>query len=146
LINLISSLVAPVSGLLDKFIEDKDQRALLAHEIATLAEKQAQEQIVGQIKTNQIEAAHQSMFVAGWRPAVGWVCALAMLLNFILIPFINLGMEFAGQDIRLDLIEMDTMMPVLLGMLGLGGMRSYEKATKRRPGEVIGKARRLRED
>jgi CheY-like chemotaxis protein len=128
LINLISSLVAPVSGLLDKFIEDKDQRAMLAHEIATLAEKQAQEQIVEQIKTNQIEAAHQSMFVAGWRPAVGWVCALAMLLNFILIPFINLGMEFAGQDIRLDLIEMDTMMPVLLGMLGLGGMRSYEKA------------------
>ena len=130
MLNLISSLVAPVSGLLDKFIEDKDQRALLAHEIATLAEKQAQEQIVGQIKTNQIEAAHQSMFVAGWRPAVGWVCALAMLLNFILIPFINLGMEFAGQDIRLDLIEMDTMMPVLLGMLGLGGMRSYEKARK----------------
>jgi CheY-like chemotaxis protein len=128
MLNLISSLVAPVSGLLDKFIEDKDQRALLAHEIATLAEKQAQEQIVEQIKTNQIEAAHQSMFVAGWRPAVGWVCALAMLLNFILIPFINLGMEFAGQEIRLDLIEMDTMMPVLLGMLGLGGMRSYEKA------------------
>jgi hypothetical protein len=128
MLNLIASLVAPVSGLLDKFIEDKDQRALLAHEIATLAEKQAQEQIVGQINTNQIEAAHQSMFVAGWRPAVGWVCALAMLLNFILIPFINLGMEFAGQDIRLDLIEMDTMMPVLLGMLGLGGMRSYEKA------------------
>lgn len=128
MLNLITSLVAPVSGLLDKFIEDKDQRAMLAHEIATLAEKQAQEQIVEQIKTNQIEAAHQSMFVAGWRPAVGWVCALAMLLNFILIPFINLGMEFAGQDIRLDLIEMDTMMPVLLGMLGLGGMRSYEKA------------------
>ena len=128
MLNLISSLVAPVSGLLDKFIEDKDQRALLAHEIATLAEKQAQEQIVEQIKTNQIEAAHQSMFVAGWRPAVGWVCALAMLLNFILIPFINLGMGLAGQDIRLDLIEMDTMMPVLLGMLGLGGMRTYEKS------------------
>jgi len=128
MLNLISSLVAPVSGLLDKFIEDKDQRALLAHEISTLAEKQAQEQIVGQIKTNQIEAAHQSMFVAGWRPAVGWVCALAMLLNFILIPFINLGMGFAGLDLTLDLIEMDTMMPVLLGMLGLGGMRSYEKA------------------
>jgi len=128
MLSLISSLVAPVSGLLDKFIEDKDQRALLAHEIATLAEKQAQEQITGQIKTNQIEAAHQSMFVAGWRPAVGWVCALAMLLNFILIPFINLGMDLAGLDVRLDLIEMQTMMPVLLGMLGLGGMRSYEKA------------------
>lgn len=128
MLSLISSLVAPVSGLLDKFIEDKDQRALLAHEIATLADKQANEQAVAQIELNKVEAAHQSMFVAGWRPAVGWVCALAMLLNFILIPFINLGMEFAGQDIRLDLIEMETMMPVLLGMLGLGGMRSYEKA------------------
>jgi CheY-like chemotaxis protein len=128
MLNLLTSLVAPVSGLLDKFIEDKDQKAALAHEIATLADKQANEQAVAQIQLNSVEAAHKSMFVAGWRPAVGWVCALAMLLNFILIPFINLGMEFAGQDIRLDLIEMDTMMPVLLGMLGLGGMRSYEKA------------------
>ena len=128
MLNLISSLVAPVSGLLDKFIEDKDQKAALAHEIATLADKQANEQAVAQIELNKVEAAHKSMFVAGWRPAVGWVCALAMLLNFILIPFINLGMEFAGQDIRLDLIEMDTMMPVLLGMLGLGGMRTYEKS------------------
>jgi len=130
MLNLISSLAEPVTGLLGKFIEDKDQRALLAHEIATLAEKQAQEQIVGQIKTNQIEAAHQSMFVAGWRPAVGWVCALAMLLNFILIPFINLGLEFGGLELEIDLIDMETMLPVLFGMLGLGGMRTYEKSRK----------------
>lgn len=130
MINLISSLIAPVSGLLDKFIEDKDQRALLAHEIATLAEKQAQEQIVEQIKTNQIEAQHPSMFVAGWRPAVGWVCALAMLFNFLLIPFINLGLDVGGLDIQLDLIDMETMMPVLFGMLGLGGMRTAEKIKK----------------
>lgn len=130
ILQLAQSLVAPVTGLLDKFVEDKDQKAALAHEIATIADKQANEQAIAQIQLNSVEAAHQSMFVAGWRPAVGWVCALAMLLNFILIPFINLGMEFAGQDIRLDLIEMDTMMPVLLGMLGLGGMRSYEKARK----------------
>ena len=128
MLQLAQSLIAPVTGILDKFIEDKDQKAALAHEIATIADKQANEQAIAQIQLNSVEAAHQSLFVAGWRPAVGWVCALAMLLNFILIPFINLGMEFAGQDIRLDLIEMDTMMPVLLGMLGLGGMRSYEKA------------------
>jgi hypothetical protein len=127
MLNLISSLVAPVSGLLDKFIEDKDQRALLAHEIATLADKQANEQAVAQIELNKVEAAHQSMFVAGWRPAVGWVCALAMLLNFILIPFINLGLEFGGLDLQLDLIDMETMLPVLFGMLGLGGMRTAEK-------------------
>ena len=127
MLNLISSLVAPVSGLLDKFIEDKDQKAALAHEIATLADKQANEQAIAQIELNKVEAAHKSMFVAGWRPAVGWVCALAMLLNFILIPFINLGLEFAGLDLQLDLIDMETMMPVLFGMLGLGGMRTAEK-------------------
>jgi len=127
MLNLISSLVTPVSGLLDKFIEDKDQKAALAHEIATLADKQANEQAVAQIELNKVEAAHKSMFVAGWRPAVGWVCALAMLLNFILIPFINLGLEFAGLDLQLDLIDMETMMPVLFGMLGLGGMRTAEK-------------------
>ena len=127
MLNLISSLVTPVSGLLDKFIEDKDQKAALAHEIATLADKQANEQAVAQIELNKVEAAHQSMFVAGWRPAVGWVCALAMLLNFILIPFINLGLEFGGLDLKLDLIDMETMLPVLFGMLGLGGMRTAEK-------------------
>ena len=130
MLSLITSLVDPVAGLLDKFIEDKDQKARLAHEIATLADKQAQEQVMGQIEVNKAEAQHPSMFVAGWRPAVGWVCALAMLFNFLLIPFINLGFDIAGYDIQLDLIDMQTMMPVLLGMLGLGGMRTAEKIKK----------------
>ena len=70
------------------------------------------------------------MFVAGWRPAVGWVCAIAMLFNFLLIPFINLGLDIAAMNIQLDLIDMETMMPVLFGMLGLGGMRTAEKIKK----------------
>lgn len=130
LVNLVSSLAQPVASILDKFIEDKDQKAALAHEIATLAEKQAQEQVMGQMVINQTEAEHPSIFVAGWRPAVGWVCALAMLFNYLLIPFINLGLDIANLDIQLDLIDMETMMPVLLGMLGLGGMRTAEKFKK----------------
>ena len=130
MISLITSLVDPVAGLLDKFIEDKDQKARLAHEIATLADKQAQEQVMGQLEINKAEAQHPSMFVAGWRPAIGWVCALAMLFNYLLIPFINLGLDVSGIDIQLDLIEMETMMPVLLGMLGLGGMRTAEKINR----------------
>jgi len=102
----------------------------LAHEIATLADKQAQEQVMGQMEINKTEAQHASLFVAGWRPAVGWVCALAMLFNFLLIPFINLGLDVGGLDIQLDLIDMETMMPVLFGMLGLGGMRTAEKIKK----------------
>ncbi len=130
MLQLAQSLIAPVTGILDKFVEDKDQKAALAHEIATMADKQAQEQVMLQMEINKTEAQHPSMFVAGWRPAVGWVCALAMLLNFILIPFINLGLEFGGLELELDLIDMETMMPVLFGMLGLGGMRTYEKSRK----------------
>ena len=130
ILNLVQSLAEPVTKVLDKVIEDKDQKAALAHEIATLAEKQAQEQMMGQIDVNKTEAQHPSMFVAGWRPAVGWVCALAMLFNFLLIPFINLGLDVGGLDIQLDLIDMETMMPVLFGMLGLGGMRTAEKIKK----------------
>lgn len=130
IVSLVQSLAQPVSTILDKVIEDKDQKAALAHEIATLAEKQAQEQVMGQIEVNKTEAQHPSMFVAGWRPAVGWVCAIAMLFNFLLIPFINLGLDIAAMDIQLDLIDMETMMPVLFGMLGLGGMRTAEKIKK----------------
>ena len=130
IVSLVQSLAQPVSTILDKVIEDKDQKAALAHEIATLAEKQAQDQVMGQIEVNKVEAQHPSMFVAGWRPAVGWVCAIAMLFNFLLIPFINLGLDIAAMDIQLDLIDMETMMPVLFGMLGLGGMRTAEKIKK----------------
>jgi len=130
IVSLVQSLAQPVSTILDKVIEDKDQKAALAHEIATLAEKQAQDQVMGQIDVNKTEAQHPSMFVAGWRPAVGWVCAIAMLFNFLLIPFINLGLDIAAMNIQLDLIDMETMMPVLFGMLGLGGMRTAEKIKK----------------
>jgi pyruvate/2-oxoglutarate dehydrogenase complex dihydrolipoamide acyltransferase (E2) component len=127
ILQLAQSLVAPVTGILDKLIEEKDQKAAMAHEIATIADKQANEQAKAQIQLNAVEAAHTSMFVAGWRPSIGWVCSLAMLMNFILLPLINAGLEFGGVDLHIDLIDMETMMPVLFGMLGLGGMRTAEK-------------------
>jgi len=130
MLSLISSLAGPVESIIGKFVQDKDQKAALAHEIATLADKQANEQALAQIQVNTIEAAHKSMFVAGWRPALGWVFALAMLMNFIIIPLVNFGLDLASIERQLDLIEMETMMPVLLGMLGLGGMRTAEKIKK----------------
>jgi len=123
----LGSLIAPVSQLLDKVIEDKDQKAALAHEIATMAERHAQEQVMAQIEVNKIEAASPSLFVSGWRPAIGWICALGMAGNFITIPFTNMILEIAGYDVALPLIDMETLLPVLLGMLGLGAMRTVEK-------------------
>jgi hypothetical protein len=124
---MIEKLIGPITGLLDKFIEDKDQKNALAHEIATMSQKYAQEIAKGQMAINQVEAAHKSLFVSGWRPAVGWVCVLGMFGNFITIPFSNFVLALLGIDIVIPLVPLETMMPVLMGMLGLGAMRSYEK-------------------
>jgi hypothetical protein len=124
---VIQALIGPVSGLLDKFIEDKDQKARLAHEVATMAENHAQELAKGQLEVNKVEAAHKSLFVSGWRPFIGWTCGLGMFGNFITIPFSNFVLALFGIDIVIPLVPLETMMPVLMGMLGLGAMRSYEK-------------------
>ncbi len=124
---MIDKLIGPVTGLLDKFIEDKDQKARLAHEVATMAENHAQELAKGQLEVNKVEAAHKSLFVSGWRPFIGWTCGLGMFGNFITIPFSNFVLALFGIDIVIPLVSLETMMPVLMGMLGLGAMRSYEK-------------------
>lgn len=129
MMNLLGSLVGPVTGLLDKFIEDKDTKNKLAHEIATMAEKQAHEAAMAQVQVNQAEAKHRSLFVAGWRPFVGWICATALLYHFVLNPIILFVAGWASVEIpELPAFDMDSLMTVLLGMLGLGGLRSYEKS------------------
>ena len=124
---MLQALIGPVTGLLDKFIEDKDQKARLAHDLATMAEKHAQDLAKAQLEVNKIEASHSSLFVSGWRPAVGWVCVLGMAGNFMVIPFTNFVLALLEIDVKVPLIDTATMMPVLMGMLGLGAMRTYEK-------------------
>jgi len=126
-LSVIASLVGPVSGLLGKFVEDKDQRKALAHEIATMAEKYAQENALAQMAVNKAEAASSSIFVSGWRPATGWVCVLGMAGNFIVTPFANFVLALLEVEVVIPLVPLDTMMPVLLGLLGLGGLRTLEK-------------------
>ena len=123
----LGSLVGPVTGLLDKFIEDKDVKNKLAHDLSTMAERHAQELAKGQLEVNKVEAAHKSLFVAGWRPAIGWICGLGMASNFILIPMANFILALTGSAIVVPLLDTGEMMPVLMGMLGLGAMRTYEK-------------------
>ena len=118
--SIVASLVGPVTGLLDKFIEDKDQKNALAHEIATMSERHAQELAKGQLDVNKTEAAHKSLFVAGWRPCIGWVCALGLFYNTIIANILGIWVEVPAVDTTL-------LVPVMMGMLGLGAMRSYEK-------------------
>jgi roadblock/LC7 domain-containing protein len=118
--SILGSLIGPATSLLDKVIEDKDQKNALAHEIATMAERHAQELAKGQLEVNKVEAAHHSIFVSGWRPCIGWVCALGLLYNTILSNILGIWVEVPEIDTTL-------LVPVMMGMLGLGAMRSYEK-------------------
>ena len=126
--SVITSLVGPVTGLLDKFIEDKDQKAALAHEIATMGEKHSQEALLAQLEINKAEAASGSLFKGGWRPFVGWTCGIAFAYHFVLQPLLIFIFAYIGLETP-DLPQFDvgTLLPVLGGMLGIGGLRSYEK-------------------
>ena len=125
---MLQSLIAPVAGILDKFIEDKDQKAKLAHDIATMAERHMHEANMGQIEINKAEAQHRSMFVAGWQPFLGWGLSFAMLWHFVLAPVTIFGFAYSGMPAPdLPVFDMDSLMTVLLGMLGLGGLRTVEK-------------------
>ena len=117
---MLQALIGPVAGLLDKVVPDKDVAVKLAHEIATMSEKHAQELSIAQLAVNK-EEAKGNWFQSSWRPAVAWVCVIGMAINFLVSPLLSpLGVVVPQADTSV-------MMPVLMGMLGLGGLRSFEK-------------------
>jgi hypothetical protein len=126
--SLLNNLIGPVTGILDKVIEDKDQKAKLAHELATMADKLSHEQQLAQIEVNKAEAASGSLFKGGWRPFIGWVCGIAFCYHFVVQPIIIFVVALVGVNIPdLPEFQMNTLLTVLGGMLGIGGLRTYEK-------------------
>ena len=117
---MLQALIGPVAGLLDKFIEDKDQKAKLAHEIGTMAEKHGQEIALAQIALNTADAKG-NWFQSSWRPLCGHVCVLGLAVNLLISPIAS------GFGVIVPQADMSVMMPVLMGMLGLGGMRTFER-------------------
>jgi len=118
---MLESLIAPITGLLDKWIPDADTKQEIAFELATMSERHAQELSVAQIKLNTAEAKG-NWFQSSWRPATGWVCVLGFAVNFLVSPIA------AGFGVVIPQADTSVMMPVLMGLLGLGGMRSFERA------------------
>ena len=117
---MIDLLIKPVTKLLDKWIPDADTKQKIAHEIATMSQRHAQEIALAQIEVNKAEAGG-NWFQAGWRPATGWVCVAGFAVNFLISPIA------AGFGVDIPQADISTMLPVLMGMLGLGGLRTYEK-------------------
>lgn len=126
--------VDPVTALLDiggKVIDrlwpDPTQAANAKLELIKLQQSGELQVIAGQLKINEVEAGHPSVFVSGWRPAIGWVCGLACAWNWIGLPVVKMGLAIYGKPLDLAPADLTEMLPILMGMLGLGGLRTIEK-------------------
>ena len=123
-IPILGSILDIIKGPIDKLIPDKNKRMEFDQEISQL--------ILGsdlaQMEVNKVEAAHKSLFVAGWRPAVGWTCCLGLAYNFVVYPLLVLAMAIWVADVTPPhALEMGPLMTLLGGMLGFGGLRTFEK-------------------
>ena len=117
--NLLPFIKPAVEKVLE-FIPNPAEKARHKAEIEKAIVDAAMNGALAQIEVNKVEAQHDSMFVAGWRPAVGWVCATSLAYSYILSPILAIWFE-------IPTLELGPLMTLLTGMLGMGGLRTYEK-------------------
>lgn len=130
----ISSVVDLGKDILDKIFPDKTQAEALKAQLV-LAEQQGQLDEIkmefdlakAQIGVNAVEAASTSLFVAGWRPFIGWICGFALVWQYILAPMIAFACAIFNHPVPLPTLDSSALMSLLLTMLGMGAMRSFDK-------------------
>jgi len=125
---MLNILLPLISTVIDRVIPDKNgaEKAKQAIEAELIAN--ATQLNLAQADTNKIEAAHRTVWVAGWRPFIGWVCGVAMAWHFVGVPLIMFLAAWSGTVIpELPVFDMSSLMTVLMGLLGLGSMRTFEK-------------------
>lgn len=131
---MITALLPLLGTLVDKFFPDPQAAAAAKVQIMEMAQRGELAQLdaelklaTGQIEVNKAEAGSSSLFVAGWRPFIGWTCGAAFAYKFVVAPAGAFAMAAAGHPIDLPVLDFTEMSTILLGMLGLGGMRTLEK-------------------
>ena len=128
MIGLLSAVLPSVMEVAGRFLpEDKEKRAAAEREIEAQLTTHLAQIDLAQLDINKTEAAHRSIFVAGWRPFIGWSCGVALAWNYIAQPILIFTLAQTGNLVELPALDMSQMMPVLMGMLGLGGLRTFEK-------------------
>ena len=128
---MFKEIVGTISTVLDRVIPDKNARERAEHELKKLDQSGDLQKMMGQLEVNKVEAAHPSIFVSGWRPFIGWVCGAALVYNYIVYNFLLWGMVvFKAKVAPPPAMELETLLPVLFGMLGMGGLRTFEKMKK----------------
>jgi hypothetical protein len=127
---IIDAIIGTIGNVLDRVIPDKNKRAEAQEALESAAASQDFQLLIEQIKVNAIEAQSDSFFKSGWRPSVGWICSVAFGLHFVIFPILNWFIMLFGQSAIIVPFQMDTLLTVLLGLLGLGTMRTIEKLKK----------------
>jgi len=123
----LSALLDIGGKVIDRVWPDPAQAAAAKLELFKLQQSGELAQIAGQMDVNKAEAANPNVFVSGWRPFIGWVCGLGFGVQFVFGPLAEWGSALYGHPVKFPLMDTGTMMPLLLGMLGLGGLRTAEK-------------------
>lgn len=130
-------IIPALSTLLDKIIPDPAARERAKLELVRAERTQDLEELKAalaadqsQMAVNQVEAASADRFIAGWRPFIGWVCGVAFAYHFVLQPLLAFALANSGHRVILPQFDMEALSTVLMGMLGLGGLRTLEKIKK----------------
>ena len=123
----VTILLGIGSKVIDKIWPDETQANAAKLELMKMQMSGELAQMAGQLKINEVEAANPSVFVSGWRPFIGWVCGMACAWNWIGLPIAVALAAFLGKSFGLKPADLTEMMPILFGMLGLGGLRTIEK-------------------
>jgi len=127
-LSIIQSVTSAGEKVLDTFVENKNDRAKAKEQLNIGILGAVSKENQGQLEVNKVEAGHRSVFVAGWRPGLGWVCTASFAWAFVLRPMVESIMVGFGVDTDLlPEIEIDEIKEILKGMLGLGALRTYEK-------------------
>tara|TARA_R110000824_G_scaffold106438_6_gene251524 strand:+ start:3309 stop:3716 length:408 start_codon:yes stop_codon:yes gene_type:complete len=125
---LLPSLLPAITDVIGRFLpEDKEARAKAERQIEQQLATHLAKIDLAQLDINKQEAAHRSLFVAGWRPFIGWTCGVALAWTYVGAPILQFTLAQTGYLMDLPSLDMSQMMPVLMGMLGLGGLRTFEK-------------------
>lgn len=118
----LMSFIPIISTIIDKIFPDAEAANKAKLELIN----QVMESEKEQIEVNKVEAANPSVFVSGWRPALGWICVFAFGYTYVLHPIVNTVLIYKGLP-PLPSFASDELYTILMGMLGLGGLRTVEK-------------------
>jgi hypothetical protein len=124
---MIDAVLSIGSKVIDRLWPDQEKRDAAKLELFKLQQAGELQVIAQQLEINKIEAANPSVFVSGWRPAMGWICVGAFGTQFLVAPLGTWAAALLGKQLVFPTLNLTDLMPVLLGMLGLAGLRSYEK-------------------